>query len=157
MPIGTSACIYKQLGVQSCCRLVINLKLLTQPLRKLLQPRSDDAEGHGDARLDRVAQPAEEDAHNVPVQRLVDHRLSVRHPRQRLKVGLLAAQVGISHSQLARQLEEGGPHCRSGLLRPRPRAARVCAKVAVRRYAVDEWRAQPPHARVRNRRGVCGY
>eukprot|EP00964_Phaeocystis_antarctica_P099134 scaffold65022_cov57-Phaeocystis_antarctica.AAC.1 len=56
---------HPQLEAQCCCRLVLSPQPLPQRLRLLPQLMAGAAEGHGDARLDRVAQPFEDDAHLV--------------------------------------------------------------------------------------------
>ena len=63
-----------QLAAQRCGRLVASLQLLPRRLRQLPQLVADAGEGHGDARVERVAQLDEEDALLVAAKRGQRHR-----------------------------------------------------------------------------------
>ena len=58
-----------QLAAQRCGRLVASLQLLQRYPRRRPQIVADAAQGHGDARVERVAQLHEEDALLVAAQR----------------------------------------------------------------------------------------
>ena len=57
------------LAAQRCGRLVVSLQLLARRLRQLPQLAAGAAEGHGDARVEHVAQLDEDDALLVAAQR----------------------------------------------------------------------------------------
>ena len=66
---------HPHLAAQRCGDLVISPQLLPLHLRQRPQLAAGDAEVHGDARIEHVAQLAEDDA------RLVAAELRERHPR----------------------------------------------------------------------------
>ena len=66
------------LAAQRCGSLVISPQLLPRRLRQRPQLAAGTAEGHGDARIEHVAQLAEDDAQLVTAQRRERHR-GARH------------------------------------------------------------------------------
>ena len=62
------------LAAQRCGRLVVSLQLLARRLRQLPQLAAGAADGHGDARIEHVAQLDEDDALLVAAQRRQRHR-----------------------------------------------------------------------------------
>eukprot|EP00964_Phaeocystis_antarctica_P053282 scaffold31266_cov60-Phaeocystis_antarctica.AAC.1 len=76
---------YAHLEAQRCGRLMISPQLGQQRLRRRPQLFADAAQGHGNARLEHVAQPVEEDA------RLVTAQLRQRHPPARAVAWAISA------------------------------------------------------------------
>jgi hypothetical protein len=66
---------------------VISPQLLPRRLRHRPQLAAGAAEGHGDARIERVAQLAEDDALLVTAQRRERHRRACAQPRRARDVG----------------------------------------------------------------------
>ena len=89
----------------SCGHLVISPQLLQQRLRQRPQLAAGAAEGHGDARIEHVAQLAEDDALLVTAQRRERHR----GPRAARLYSTRVLLAGVSRNRLAGRRTELSP------------------------------------------------